>query len=101
MTDRAELFALLAARFRRIRGSGDREDAKHQRGYSKDPDRHDALLGCCKNPITSLDRCGVSWWARRRRAGVPRRDAFSIPHTDGTAAVNAASSPRQRKSFGG
>src|SRR5271154_2719725 len=70
MTDRAELFALLAARFRRVRGPGDREDAKHQRGYSKDPDRHDALLGCCKNPITSLDRCGVSWWARRRCAGI-------------------------------
>jgi len=36
--------------------------------------------------------------ARWRCAGVPRRDAFSIPHTDGTAAVKAASSRRQLES---
>jgi hypothetical protein len=51
MIDRAELLALLATRFRRVRGLSDREDAKHQNRYSKDSERHDALLGCCKNPI--------------------------------------------------
>jgi hypothetical protein len=101
MIDRAELLALLAARFRRVRGLSDREDAKHKRRYSKDSKRHDALPGCCQNPIKSSDRCGVSRWARRRCAGVPRRDAFSIPRTDDTAAVNAASSRRQSKSFSG
>jgi hypothetical protein len=83
MIDRAELLALLAARFRRVRRLRDREDAKHQRGYSKKSGRHDALLGCCKDPIKPLDRCGFRF------------------RTNGTAAVNAASLPRQRKSFGG
>jgi hypothetical protein len=101
MIDRTELLALFAARFRRIRGLSDREDAKHQREKSKNPERHDALLGCCKNPLKSLDRCGVSWRARRRCTGVSRRDAVSIPRTNRTAAVKAASSPRQRKSFAG
>jgi hypothetical protein len=65
MVYRAELLALLAARFRRIRRLSNREDAKHQRGYSKDSKRHGTLLGGCKNPISSLHRCGVS----RRHAG--------------------------------
>jgi hypothetical protein len=69
MIDRAELLALLAARFRRVRGLRDREDAKHQRGYSKKSGRHDALLGCCKNPIKPLDRCGFRFRARMHSRG--------------------------------
>jgi len=48
--------------------------------------------------VASLRRLAA---ARRRCAGVPRRDAFSMPRIDGTAAVNAASSRRQGESFGG
>ena len=94
MIDRAELLALLAARLRRVRGLSGCKRAKQQSGYSKNSERHGTLPGCCKNPFKLLDRCGVSRWVRRHRAGVPRRDVVSIPRTDGTAAVNAASALR-------
>jgi hypothetical protein len=51
MIDRTELFALFAARFRRIRGLSDREDTKHQSGYSKNSECHGTLLGCPLWPI--------------------------------------------------
>jgi hypothetical protein len=73
MIDRAELLALLAARFRRVRGLRNREDAKHQRGYSKKSGRHDALLGCCKDPIKPLDRCGFRFRAPMAQPRSTRR----------------------------
>ena len=77
MIDRAELLALLAARFRRIRGSSDRENRKA-------PTRKIILIMALSldaaETAQSLDRCGVSWRALRRYAGFPRRHATSI-HT--------------------